>query len=352
MAKIKIEFEKIAKGINRKIFLGLFSIFTCLALIVVSSFVPFIIDPKRWQTNEFLTDELLIAAIVIMSMVSAVFIGQAGNAQNPESKLAKSRSAFFKSLDIIVGKNVNAFRQWVRKRLQPEDVKTVKERRLRRLGIDDVLILELDDDQLKALTQSAQKYPIERAPKEADRQGRYFKKITEEQFKGILEIKKTEFKMRFVEPEYYLSVKNLTDSRTVSERAINESKKKRFVLSSSIISKLVVTIVSAMIFASLVRDLNEAIDQAAAWAKFISRLWAMITSSFMGYMVGTQVNDIDAEYIDMRVQVHTRYVQDYTFKPLSDQEEAKLEYEQALKQLEEQQQEPVTKNEVMVIEKE
>ena len=298
----------------------------CLGLIIVCSFVPFIIDPSRWQTNEFLTDELIICAIVIMSMVSLMFIAQAGNAQNEQSRIAKARVSFFASLKTVIDRNVNAFRQWIRKILQPEDIQIIKERRLRALGIDDFYILELDDVQLLELTQKAQRYPIERAESEIDRKGRYFKKITPEQYKGILYIKKGESKIKFVEPEYYLSVKNLTDARTVSERAANESLKKRFVLSSSIISKLVMTVVSAMIFASLVRDLNQTVDQAAAWAKFISRVWAMISSSFMGYIIGVQMNDIDAEYIEMRIQVHTRYLQDTEFKPLSQQEEAKQEF--------------------------
>ena len=38
------------------------------------------------------------------------------------------------------------------------------------------------------------------------------------------------------------------------------------------------------------------------------------------------LNDIDAEYIEMRTQVHTRYMQDSGFKPLSQQEEAKKEF--------------------------
>lgn len=326
MGKLKTEVEKVQKGINKKVLLGIFSILMCLGLIVVSSFVPFLIDPRKWQTKQFLTDELIICAIVIMSMVSVMFIGQASNAQNENSRVAKARVSFFESLDIVIKKNVNAFRQWIRKVLQPEDIATIKERRLRKLGIDDLLILELDDAQLYALTKAPQRYAIETAKNEQDRKGRYFKKISNEQMKGIITIKKTESNIRFVEPEYYLSVKNLTDSRTVSERAYNEGRKKRFFLSSSVISKLTITIVSAMIFASLVRDLSTTVDTAAAWAKFVSRIWAMASSSFMGYMVGTQMNDIDAEYIEMRVQVHTRYLQDTEFKPLSQQEEARQEF--------------------------
>lgn len=332
MSKFRTEFEKVKTNLNKKILLGIFSIGMCLGLIIVCSFVPFVIKPERWQTNEFLTDELIISAIVIMSMVSVIFIGQAGNAQNPNSRVAKTRVEFFSSLKIVTEKNVNAFRQWVRKRLQPEDIQTIKERKLRELGIDDLLILELDNNQLFELTNAAQRYPIPRAESLEDQKGRYFRQITKEQYKGILSVKRTEFNIHFVEPEYYLSVKNLTDTRTVSERAINESKKKRFYLSSSIISKLIITVVSAMIFASLVRDLSATVDKAAAWAKFVSRLWAMITSSFMGYIVGCQINDIDAEYIEMRVQVHTRYLQDAEFKPLTQQEEARQEFVNRIKE--------------------
>ena len=331
MGKVTTQVEKFREKINKKVLLGLFSLLMCLGLIIVCSFVPFIIDPRRWQTNEFLTDELIISAIVIMSMVSVMFIGQANNAQSERSNIAKARAEFFVSVKTVIAKGVNAFRQWIRKVLQLEDVQTIKERKLRGLGIDDILILELDDVQLLDLTKNAQRYAIPNAENEEDRKGRYFKKITEEQYKGILNIKKTEFNFKFVEPEYYLSVKNLTDTRTVSERAVNEGKKKRFYLSSSIFSKLAITIVSAMIFASLVRDLTADVDQAAAWAKFASRVWAMISSSFMGYIVGVQINDIDAEYIEMRIQVHTRYMQDTEFKPLSQQEEAKQEFVERVK---------------------
>lgn len=326
MSSFREKATQLKNGINKKILLGLFSILMCLGLIIVSSFVPFIIKPEKWQTNEFLTDELLICAIVIMSMVSFIFIAQSSNARNENSNVAKARADFFVSLKQIKEKGFSAFRQWIRKVLQPEDIQAIKERRLRALGLDDVLILELDNVQLLELSKEPQKFAIPRAESEEDKKGRYFKKITEAQYKGILAIKKTECKIKFVEPEYYLSVKNLADTRTVSERAYNEGKKKRFVLSSSILSKLVMTVVSAMIFASLVRDLSADVDTAAAWAKFASRVWAMASSSFMGYMVGVQMNDIDAEYIEMRTQVHTRYLQDSGFKPLSQQDEAKQEF--------------------------
>ena len=74
------------------------------------------------------------------------------------------------------------------------------------------------------------------------------------------------------------------------------------------------------------RDLSAEEDIAQATMKFISRLWAMVSSSFMGYIVGCQINDIDAEYISMRTTVHNMFLQDKDFKPLDDQEEAKQDF--------------------------
>ena len=328
MKKIeKAQWEDFRNKLNKKVILGAFAILMCFALIVVCSFSAFIIDPTRIATAEFWTDELIIIAIVIMSMVSVMAMGQSNNAANPLSRISKARSSFFISLKKVEERNVNAFRQWIRKRLQPEDINTIKNRRLRKLGIDDVLYLELDDEQLKSLYEKgAGRFPIENATEESDRKGRYFKRITEEQYKGIIAIKASEFKLRFVEPEYYLSVKNFIDNRTVSERALNEGKKKGWFMFINIASRLTLSIVTAMIFAALVRDLSASVDSATAWTKFLTRVWAMVSSSFMGFIVGCQINDIDAEYVEMRVQVHTRYLQDDEFKPIDEQEEAKQEF--------------------------
>ena len=69
-----IESEKIKKLMNRKILLGVSSLFICIVLIAVCSFVPFIIDPTQWQTVEFLTDELIIVAIVIAVIVVIIVV--------------------------------------------------------------------------------------------------------------------------------------------------------------------------------------------------------------------------------------------------------------------------------------
>ena len=316
----KLDSEKLKKFANRKILLGISSLIICVALIAVCSFVPFIIDPTQWMTMEFLTNELLIVAIAIFSMVATMFIGQASNAQNENSNLAKARASFFVSVAKIT--NINAFNQWIKKVMQPRDIQTINERTMREVGIEDFSVVKLEFSEIRALLETPQKYG-----------DRYYKGLSKQQIKVLIDIKNGKYKTKLVEPEYYLSVKNLIDLKTITERSSKEGIKKSLYLARSIIGRVIIIIVTAMIFASLMRDLSaDAGDIASALQSFISRLWALISSAFLGYMVGTQINDIDAEYINMRVTVHTMFLQDKDFKPLNQQEEAKEQFKERVRQ--------------------
>lgn len=312
--------DKAKKLMNRKVLLGVSAIFVCIVLVAVCSFMPFIIDPTRWQTNEFLTDELITIAIVISSMVGAIFVGQASNAQDERSRISKARAEFFVSVK-SVNENVNRFIQWVRKVLQFEDLESIKKRQLRAVGVTDLSVLDLEYSEIRSLLETPQKF-----------NGRFYKGLSQEQIDTIIDIKGSKKKIKLVEPDYYLSVKNIIDNRTISERSTSESLKKSLYLTKSILGKVVITVVTSIIFASLMRDLTSEVDQAEAWVKFLSRLWSMTTSIFMGYLVGCQMNDIDAEYIEMRIEVHRKYLQDTEFVGLSEQEEAKQEFIERVKE--------------------
>lgn len=310
----KMDPEKVKFYTNRKILLGVSSLILCVVLIAVCSFVPFIIDPSKWQTTEFLTDELIIVAIVIFAMVATVFIGQTSNGMNKDSNLAKSRTSFFDSIVRI--DNINAFNQWVRKVMQPNDILNMQKRIMHKAGITDFDVLKLEFPEIKALLETPQKYG-----------DHYYKGLSKRQINTIIDIKNGKYKVDLVEPEYYLSVKNLIDPRTITERSSKEGLKKGLFLSRSIIARIMLTVITAMIFASLMRDVGaEGGDVTQASLKFVSRLWAMVSSSFMGYFVGCQINDIDAEYINMRVTVHKMFLQDKTFKALDEQEEARQDF--------------------------
>ena len=91
--------------------MGSSSILICIILIGICSFIPFAFDPSNIN-SQFWINETLIIAITIFSLVSAMFIGQAGNAQNEKSNIAKARTSFFEKIKEIV--NLNAFCQWIK----------------------------------------------------------------------------------------------------------------------------------------------------------------------------------------------------------------------------------------------
>lgn len=311
------ESEKRKIGLNKKVFLGFLAFLFAVAFVCISSFFPFIIDPTRWQTKEFLSDELIIIAITIFGMVSFIFISQAQNAQDPRSELAKAKVRFTESIKEI--KDRVAFKQWVRKILQANDKHEIKMRELEKIGIDDVSVLDLEIAQIKALTEP-QRY-----------NGRWYKSLSEEQIKFVLKVRQSNPLPNPVDPSYYLVAQSVGENRTISEQSGNEGKKKTTLLSWSIMSKIIATLLVAIVLGSLVRDLASEQDNATAWMKFAQRMFSLSTSAFMGYLVGCQMNDIDAYYINLRVEVHQEYLSDKTFKPTSQQEEARQQFIERVK---------------------
>ena len=304
---------------NRKILLGLSALLCLVGIIALCSFFPFIIDPSRWQTEEFLSDELIISAIVIFATICLMMIAQASNAMNPKSKLAQARVKFYASVEkIIGGKRINAFGQWVRKVLQPSDIRAAKERQLVRAGIDDMTMLDLSEEEIKSLVGKPQKIGE-----------RFYKSITKKQCDDALRARRARFSL--VDPSYYLTCEKNASGRTITEQSAQENKKKGTLLTWSILSKIAMTIIMAMIFTSLVYDSATSVEAAKGWMKFMSRMMAMASSSFMGYMVGCQMNDIDAYYIDVKIRAHDKYFEDESFKPKTQQEEARDEFAERVK---------------------
>ena len=303
---------------NRKIVLGVLMIIFAGIFIGITSFIPFVITKEKLASEKFWTDELIIVAVTILAMVSAMFVGQASNAQNPKSQIAQAKVDFVGSVKKV---KINPFRQWVKKVLQPNDIQSIKERELRKVGIDDYTILKLEDAQIKALAKDAQKY-----------NDRYYSRLTEKQVETILALKDGVKRIHLVEPEYYLTVSSIESDKTISEKSGREQFVKTVRLLFSISSKIILALIPAVIFAALARDLSEdAVDKAAAWATFIARMFALVSSAFFGYIIGCQMNDIDADYIILKVNTHTSFLEDTGFKPLSQQELAKQEFVERVK---------------------
>lgn len=314
--------DTLTKLLNKKIILGVLAMLIAIVFIAISSFVPFIITKEKLGTAKFWTDELIIVAITIFATIATLFIGQAGNAQKEMSEIAKAKVEFKNSKDLLKNK-FTQFSQWVKRVLQPQDIQAIKERELRKVGITDYVVLLLDDEEVIQLNSISisKVFPGEDKP-------HYFSKLNEKQVKKVLDLKDGVKRIHLVEPQYYLTAKSLGSDKTISEQSGNENTKKTYNLSLSLISKIILTLMFAVIIAALAKDMSEGAgdDAAQLWVTFISRMFALISSSFLGYSVGCQSNDIEAEYIRLRVTVHTLYLEDKTFVPEDEQELAKQEF--------------------------
>lgn len=310
--------EMADKYVNKKIMLGGMALLFGIAMIVLFTFVPYSWQPERLASNEFITDTLIIVAITLMGMVCLIFISQATNANNKASKIAQSMSAFKTSKEKIADKH--AFKQWIKSVQQPKDLQDIKERILMKVGVDDMSILKLSEPDIKALLDTPQKYD-----------GEFYPALNKDQIRACLAVKRG-VKVRFPVPEVYLSAKAVLDDRTTSERLSSEGAKKRNYALISIVSKVVVTLVISMIFTMFVRDLTSEMDTMEAAGKFATRMANLCTSGFMGFIVGGQLNDIDAEYVDLRVEVFEEFLADKSFKPLSVKEEAKQQFAERVRE--------------------
>lgn len=278
-----------------------------LAIIVVSSFWPFILDPSRIGTTEFITDQMIIMSITIATTVSMMFISQASNAQNPNSELAKAKVEFKKSIEKILEHTI--FYQWIKRVLQPNDRKDIAEKGMLKLGID-FKVWDLSDVEIRSLT-VAQKFG-----------DTFYKPLTEKQIQGVFDLKKRVKNIKFVSPNYYTNYRSFMADKNLSEIAASENAKKISTIIFQLSLKIILTFIGAAILASLVRDMaQEGGSSAQAWMRFLSRLFAFITSSFLGYMLGCKLNDLDAFYITKRIEAHTLYLEDKNFKPIDEAKE-------------------------------
>lgn len=304
--------EKLDLLKNRKIILGATALGLLVVVIFLFSFIPYTISSSRLKEPSFITDLLMVCVITIFGMIGMMFVAQASNAQNPKSKIAKATVAFINSKTEVLRRGQSAFKQWIVNILQPRDKDTILHRTLEEIGVEDFSVYNLSIAEIKALT-LPQKY-----------NGEFYDALTKKQINTLIKLKEKGIQVQFVAPEYYLSVQGIKDVRTVSERSTREGEQKGKLVFVSIASKLLLTISFSVIFALFVRDVSSGEYAPVEVAtKLFSRLFAFFTSIFMGFLVGSQINDIDAEYIDMRTGVHTDFLEDKEFKEKDIKEIAK-----------------------------
>ena len=316
--------EQVKKYLNKKMILGASALFFSIAIIFVCSIVPLAIDPKQWNDPTFISDEMIIVALTVLGEVCLLMIGQSYNEAQPVSKIAKARVEFDKSIEINIGNRPVAHDQWVREVLEKQDQKDKYRRLLRNAGLENIHYFELTRAELKQLL----KQPLSRG---SGGDKIYFRQLTKKQYKLIIEILDGKHVIDFVSPDTYRKLSKIDTDKTTSEKLANQQKKKTYTVLNSVFTKTLIVLASGLIFGALIPTGNEQ-ELGETFLKLFTRLFSFTSAGFVGFMLGGQINDIDAEYIREKIDVHKRFASDKEFKPKTEQELAKQEFAEYVKE--------------------
>lgn len=322
--------EKAKRFLSKKMLLGLSALVIGVAIIFTCSIVPLMIDPSQWNNAGFISDEIINVALTIMGEVCLIMIGQSYNQAIDVSNLAKARVKFDESLDTNIGAKITAFDQWIKQVLEPHDLKSRYARLLRFQGIENHNYLNLSRENLEHL----KKQPLKM-------DGIFYRQLSSKQYKTIIAILDGKQMINFVDPSSYRKLGKFDTDKTTSEKMANQQKKKSDTVLWSVITKSILVVAVGLVFGALIpTGQDQTIGQTLM--KLFTRLFCFSSAGFMGFFVGCQINDIDAEYINEKIDVQCRYASDLAFKPLTEQELAKKEFaeynkkqnEEYMKQLE------------------
>lgn len=312
--------DRFKHGLNKKVLYGVMVLMLIMLCIVISSFLPFVIDPSQWKTRAFLTKEIVIVIIILAVMGTTSLTASASNMSDARSQIAQSKVRFRGIMDSGVKGRKSAFKQWVKAVLEPADTREKRDRLAAKVGFNNYdstyldALMALDGDLLEKLLDG----PL------ALEDGRRFHQLTKKQHSFVLKWLRGYYSIRFVPATYYLTASRVDSRKTRSEKAGNEKSATSVLMVTDIMFHAIRSILSAMIFASLVYDAasgaGDAEAVATAWLTFASRLMAFGTSLFSGYLLGCKLNDLNADYINLRSDVLEEFVADKNFKPKTEAE--------------------------------
>jgi len=282
---------------NKKIVLSSIASLWVVAIICLTSFVPYILDPSKITEDSFISNLILIIAITIFGVVISMIMSKTSNAGNKDSNIAKARAEFFDIIKKI--KDFSPYYQWISLVKQPFDQKKKNERLLKSVAISDVdLYLSLSFNDLKRLLNTTSPIEIN---------GRYFDKLLPEQFNIINRIKKGKENIKFVDPSYYTTLRKGETRITPAERASEENRVHSMNMIIGVATKVLSTIAFNIIIGMFVKDISSSLSNAEAWVLLIQRMSAYATSNTVGYLLGAKDNDVAAGYVQDRINMYKEF---------------------------------------------
>ena len=300
---------------NKKTILAVISLLLVVGLGVLSAIPEFMLSPEKIRTAKFWTNTIVNIIMGLTSFICLMLIGQTSNSANKISQIYKARNVFRELAEDITKNHYNAFRQWLNKVFHPSQQKEKNIALLHSVGISNLKYLDLDIEEIKNLETTPTKE---------------LKKLTKEQIKALVDIKTGKTAIRFTDCNAYLSESKSLTYQVPAERIANQYRTTVASVGATVLSRLILMVGIAVAFGligwSTIQDISDGERVATIVWNILARLFTTFTNAFMGYFDGGRFNDRDADFLNEKVAIIYRFKDDKSFKPLTEEEEAKEEF--------------------------
>lgn len=327
------------KATNVKSLLRAISIILVLLLVVIASVMQLALDPSKLTWNSWLASTGVMVAISVVG----IFLGESWGKDHQRTYSAGRYQYLLHQFRERVkrvdeGKLFSSFDKWYLDFSKKHERIVMNDYLLEFGMIDSEVVLDnLVRFKENAVREDVLKHPVKMGD------GKFVSTKTKEQLQAIDDILNGELSLRNPSSNFYLT--EYTYQRVYILKApeeINKKKKSAEVFGRG--SRIVFSIVLSAFWAMItVQEFMDA-GNTQAWMNLVSRIVAVFTSIFNGYLNGVIYVGLDGDLLDNKTRVLDQFLNDVdngTFKMRSQQEDAKEEYEKY------QREHPVAKVEVV-----
>ena len=299
----------------------------CMVLIILfTSIVNAGLDPTKMFTKENAGNALINAAITVFGVISAIPAGMVSTKQrrNPDGSEGRYLQEFLDYNEIrqkIDPRRIE-FSQWHNVQHRKEQVQKCIDYLLSKGILQAEYILHLSIADVRSLTTSK---PIKVEGKEV-----YFKALTNEQIAACVRVISGKVIVHKL-PDYYFLYFDGKSSKTFYDQAYREAVDANLVLVAKLLYRICTGFVITCIFTGLIiaPETEGTTAQAVIMAiiNIIARVFNAASSTLWGWLLGQELVYKQCYYINGRTQFLKLFDSDDQFKPMSVEEQARIDYE-------------------------
>lgn len=288
------------KVMNRKTLLLSTALILVVAIIGVSSFANAGINPDYWRSSKFISDLILLIALVLIGVATGNAEGDNLTRNNPNGLFVATYNNYNDKRSMI-SKIIDKFKDWNFHLYKQEYYDKVLRFLEQDYGIKQAeLILQLDRTQIVQLENSPKMFQV-------DGKERYFNSLTEMQIKAILWVLDGKLKVKFIHESYFLNAyaKNMTKSMYEQAGQQEQEKRKKFTILMTY--RVITTIISSMILTALVVDTANGKATSQAVLDLLSRYFTLFSSCVWGYVIAQDMIKDECLFLDYKATILERF---------------------------------------------